>query len=86
MFNVGITGMGSNGFMNMIMQSDEQTQAAIAEFDKRISELGYAIPPAVVFQNVLDDMNIKKNDLTLADRKRIERKVEEVSAGGFRYE
>ena len=86
MFNVGITGMGSNGFMNMIMQSDADTQAAIEEFDKRISELDYSIPPAVVFEQVLEDMRIKKSDLMYADRKRIERKVEEVSAGGFRYE
>ena len=86
MFNVGITGMGQNGFMNMIMQSDEDTQRVITEFDKRISELGHAVPPALVFKDVLDDLGIREKDLTHADRERIKRKIEEVSKGGLNYE
>ena len=86
MFNVGITGMGQNGFMNMIMQSDEDTQRAIAEFDKRISELGYMAPPALVFKDVLDDLGIREKDLTYADKERIKRKIESVSTGGLNYD
>lgn len=86
MFNVGITGMGNNGFMNMIMQSDADTQAAIEEFDKRVAELGHVAHPALLFQEVLDDMFIKEKDLTHRDKERIKRKIESVSKGDLNYE
>ena len=85
MFNVGISNMGSNGFVNMVLTSAECSDTILKELDKRALELGH-IAPQILFEQILAEKGIRESDLMYADRKRIERKVEEVSAGGFRYE
>lgn len=86
MFEFGVSNIGRNGFMNMVMQNDADIQAAFAEFDKRVEELGHVAHPALLFQEVLDDMFIREKDLTHMDKERIKRKIESVSKGGLNYD
>ena len=83
MFEFGISGMGSNGFMNMVMQNDVAVQEAFAEFEETLRDAEVAISPILVFQNILEEKGIKEKDLTYADKQRMKRIIEKVSAGGF---
>lgn len=83
MFNMGISGLGQNGFMNMIATSQEKTDIVLADFDKIISELGYACPPQEILAEILKSNRISENDLTDFDKRRLMRKVEEVLNGGI---
>ena len=75
MMQIGIVGMGRNGYMNQIMQSQEDA-------DKIISECETLINNGVTFSSVIEcacqKQNIVFNNLALTDKKRIERKVEEI--------
>ena len=83
MFNMSISGLGQNGFMNMIATSQEKTDIMLADFDKIISELGYACPPQEILAEILKLNRISENDLTDFDKRRLMRKVEEVLNGGI---
>lgn len=83
MFNMSISGLGQNGFMNMIATSQEKTDIVLADFDKIISELGYTCPPQEILAEILKSNRISENDLTDFDKRRLMRKVEEVLNGGI---
>jgi hypothetical protein len=83
MFNMSISGLGQNGFMNMIATSQEKTDIMLADFDKIISELGYTYPPQEILAEILKLNRISENDLTDFDKRRLMRKVEEVLNGGI---
>ena len=75
--------MGRNGFTNMVMESQEETDKIIEEFERRYPELGHVFPPDSLISQICNDLHINLKDLTDYDRKRMERKVEEISAGGW---
>lgn len=75
MMQIGVCGMGRNGFMNQLMQSQEDADKIIKECEYLIS-IGFESSNAI--QYACRQKNINLNGLTAADRKRIEKKVEEI--------
>jgi len=75
MYKVGMVGMGRNGFMNQIMQSQQDTDKLIQDFEQYI-KAGYN--PNAVADKIFQNRGIRETDLTAADKKRLERKVEEI--------
>ena len=81
MFNMGISGLGRNGFMNMVAQSQVDADAVINKFEEYI-KLGYC--SSVALASTYEDLGITEANLTEFDKNRIKRKVEENMAGGWR--
>lgn len=75
MMQVGLTGMGNNGFMNYVMQSQRNTDILIKDFEQLIAA-GYN--PNTVIDQAFSNRGIKQSDLTDTDKKRLQRKVEEL--------
>ena len=72
--------MGRNGFTNMVMESQEETDKIIEEFERRYPEFGYVYTTEMVLNEICNDLHINLKDLTDFDRKRLERTVEEIVA------
>lgn len=75
MMQVGIVGMGKNGFMNQIMQSDQDTNKIIKTCEELIIA-GYN--PNIVIEQACQKNGIRMNSLTDIDKQRIVKKVEEI--------
>ena len=87
MYDYSITGMGHNGFMNQIMQSQQDTDILIKDFENAIAA-GYN--PNEVRDDIFAKRNLSENDLTYNDKQRLIRKVEaiwqEAQKGGINNE
>ena len=75
MWQVGISGMGKNGFMNMKMQTEQDINAIIKTCEQLI-EAG--VTSDSVIEHACSFCNINFNNLLLSDREKIRRKVEEI--------
>lgn len=75
MYNFGINGIGTNGFMNQIMQSSSDADLLIKDFENAI-KAGY--DPNDVKDSILKQRGIKESDLTDSDIARINRRVEKI--------
>lgn len=75
MMQVGLVGMGKNGFMNQIMQSDQDTNKIIKTCEELIIA-GYN--PNIVIEQACQKNGIRMNSLTDIDKQRIVKKVEEI--------
>lgn len=75
MMQVGLTGMGNNGFMNYVMQSQQNTDMLIHDFEQLIAA-GYN--PNTIKEQAFANRGISESDLTDLDKKRLQRKVEEI--------
>lgn len=75
MMQVGLVGMGKNGFMNQIMQSDQDTNKIIKTCEELIIA-GYN--PNIVIEQACHKCGIRVNSLTDLDKQRIVKKVEEI--------
>ena len=75
MMQVGIIGMGKNGFMNQIMQSEQDTNKIIKTCEELIIA-GYN--PNIVIEQACQKNGIRMNSLTDIDKQRIVKKVEEI--------
>ena len=75
MLRIGITDIGHNGFTNHIMQSEVDSKKVITECENYI-RMGFTFPQ--VLEQAYAAVNVKQNNLTLTDRKKVERKVEEI--------
>ena len=75
MMQVGIVGMGKNGFMNQIMQSEQDTNKIIKTCEELIIA-GYN--PNIVIEQACQKNGIRMNSLTDIDKQRIVKKVEEI--------
>ena len=75
MMQVGLVGMGKNGFMNQIMQSDQDANKIIKTCEELIIA-GYN--PNIVIEQACQKNGIRMNSLTDIDKQRIVKKVEEI--------
>lgn len=75
MMQVGLVGMGKNGFMNQIMQSEQDTNKIIKTCEELIIA-GYN--PNIVIEQACQKNGIRMNSLTDMDKQRIVKKVEEI--------
>lgn len=75
MMQVGIVGMGKNGFMNQIMQSEHDTNKIIKTCEELIAA-GYN--PNIVIEQACRKNNISMNGLTDSDKQRLVKKVKEI--------
>ena len=75
MMQVGLAGMGKNGFMNQIMQSDQDTNKIIKTCEELIIA-GYN--PNIVIEQACQKCGVRMNSLTDIDKQRIVKKVEEI--------
>lgn len=76
MYHIGISGMGCNGFMNQIMQSQQDTDKLIKEMEDINAITGMSGSDA--FIKALRNTQLDFDDLTYTDRNRVYRKVEEL--------
>lgn len=76
MMQVGLVGMGKNGFMNQIMQSDQDANKIIKTCEELIIA-GYN-PNIVIIEQACQKSGIRMNSLTDIDKQRIVKKVEEI--------
>lgn len=75
MMQVGLVGMGKNGFMDQIMQSDQDANKIIKTCEELIIA-GYN--PNIVIEQACQKNGIRMNSLTDIDKQRIVKKVEEI--------
>ena len=75
MMQVGLVGMGKNGFMNQIMQSDQDTNKIIKTCERLIAA-GYN--PNIVIEQACQSCGVSMNSLTDMDKQRLVKKVEEI--------
>ena len=73
MYDYSISGMGHNGFMNQIMQSQQDTDMLIKDFEEAIAA-GYN--PNDIRDEIFAKRNVSESDLTYNDKQRLIRKVE----------
>lgn len=76
MMRVGIVGMGRNGFMNHVMQSQETTDKLINDFEKAIA--AGLDPTDALRADIFAKRRVKEHDLTDFDKERLNKKVEEI--------
>lgn len=76
MMQVGIVGIGKNGFMNQIMQSETDTNKIIKTCEELIA-MGYN--PSIVIEQACLKNNLNMNSLTETDKIRIIKKIENIS-------
>lgn len=76
MMQIGVVGMGRNGFMNYVMQSQETTDKLIEDFEKAFAA-GHN-PSDELIKQIFANRGVKESDLSDFDKKRLKRKVEEV--------
>lgn len=75
MMQVGIVDMGRNGFMNHIMQSEQDTDKIIKACEQLIAA-GYN--PNIVIEQACHSCGISMNSLTDVDKMRLVKKVEKI--------
>jgi hypothetical protein len=75
MMQIGIVGMGRNGFMNQIMQSEQNTDKIIKTCEQLIAA-GYN--PNIVIEQACYSCGVSMNSLTDMDKQRLVKKVEEI--------
>lgn len=73
MYDFSISGMGSNGFMNQIIQSQQNADTLIKDFENAIAA-GYN--PNEIRDEIFAKRNLTEDDLTYNDKQRLIRKVE----------
>ena len=84
MFNMSINGLGENGFVNYILQSQQDTDLLIKDFEDAIRK---GLNPNEVEDQIYKARKVNPKDLTINDQRRLKRKVEEIWAsnkGGCR--
>ena len=77
MFNMGINGLGQNGFVNYILQSQQDTDLLIKDFEDAIRK---GLNPNEVEDQIYRARKVNPKDLTINDQRRLKRKVEEIWA------
>lgn len=77
MFNMGVSGLGENGFVNYILQSQQDTDLLIRDFEDAIRK---GLNPNEVEDQIYSARRVNPKDLTIDDQKRLKRKVEEIWA------
>lgn len=75
MMQVGLVGMGRNGFMNAIMQDEQDTKAIIRTCEQLI-EAGYV--PETAIDKACDFCNINFDRMLSSEKAKIRKKVEEI--------
>ena len=84
MFNMSVNGLGQNGFVNYILQSQQDTDLLIKDFEDAIRK---GLNPNDVEDQIYRARKVNPKDLTINDQRRLKRKVEEIWAsnkGGCR--
>ena len=84
MFNMSVNGLGENGFVNYILQSQQDTDLLIKDFEDAIRK---GLNPNEVEDQIYRARKVNPKDLTINDQRRLKRKVEEIWAsnkGGCR--
>ena len=84
MFNMSVNGLGKNGFVNYILQSQQDTDLLIKDFEDAIRK---GLNPNEVEDQIYRARKVNPKDLTINDQRRLKRKVEEIWAsnkGGCR--
>ena len=77
MFNMGVNGLGKNGFVNYILQSQQDTDLLIKDFEDAIRK---GLNPNEVEDQIYRARKVTPQDLTINDQRRLKRKVEEIWA------
>lgn len=75
MMQVGLVGMGKNGFMNAIMQDEQDTKAIISTCEQLIAA-GYV--PEIAIDKACDFCRINFDRMLSSEKAKIRRKVEEI--------
>ena len=75
MWQVGISGMGKNGFMNMTMQKEQDTKDIIRTCEQLI-DAGIASDQAL--KTACEFCNVNFDSFLHSEKEKIRRKVEEV--------
>ena len=75
MFDVRFNPYNPNGFTTYIMNSSESVDKIIATFENAIKS---GMDPQDALSYAVKVNNIQESDLTIADKNRINRKVEEI--------
>ena len=84
MFNMSVNGLGQNGFVNYILQSQQDTDLLIKDFEDAIKK---GLNPNEIEEQIYRARKVNPKDLTINDQRRLKRKVEEIWAsnkGGCR--
>ena len=77
MFNMSVNGLGQNGFVNYILQSQQDTDLLIKDFEDAIKK---GFNPNEVEEQIYRARKVNPKDLTINDQRRLKRKVEEIWA------
>ena len=77
MFNMSVNGLGKNGFVNYILQSQQDTDLLIKDFEDAIMK---GLNPNEVEDQIYKARKVNPKDLTIDDQRRLKRKVEEIWA------
>ena len=77
MFNMSVNGLGQNGFVNYILQSQQDTDLLIKDFEDAIRK---GLNPNEVEDQIYRTRKFNLKDLTIDDQRRLKRKVEEIWA------
>ena len=77
MFNMSVNGLGENGFVNYILQSQQDTDLLIKDFEDAIRK---GLNPNEVEDQIYKARKVNPKDLTINDQRRLKRKVEEIWA------
>ena len=77
MFNMSVNGLGQNGFVNYILQSQQDTDLLIKDFEDAIRK---GFNPNEVEDQIYKARKVNPKDLTINDQRRLKRKVEEIWA------
>ena len=75
MMQVGLTGMGRNGFMNAIMQNEQDTKAVVETCEQLVAA-GYT--PENAIEHACCFCNVKFDRILSSERAKIRQRVEEV--------
>ena len=73
MFQVGISGIGKNGFTNMLMTSHQNTEKLIKEFK---AAMDGGSDPNAVNDMIFEKLGLTHDDLMESDKKRLISEVE----------
>ena len=77
MFNMSVNGLGQNGFVNYILQSQQDTDLLIKDVEDAIRK---GLNPNEVEDQIYKARKVNPKDLTIDDQRRLKRKVEEIWA------
>ena len=75
MMQVGLTNIGRNGFMNAIMQDEQDSKAIISTCEQLIAA-GYV--PDTAINKACDSCNISFDSILSNEKAKIRKKVEEI--------